>query len=80
MINDARTAIKVGNSVAVTLPRGFVKPGEKLELVRQAESITITPKKRQTTVRAATNEEVAKKFAELERRYGKLYDDLARIP
>lgn len=80
MINDTRTAIKVGNSVAVTLPREFVKPGEKLELVQQGNAITITPKKERTNIRAATNEEVAKKFAELERRYGKLYDDLAQIP
>jgi len=75
----ARTAIKVGNSVAVTLPNDFVEAGDKLEIVRYEGEVIVRPF-RQTRLRIATNEEVYQKFQELEKRYGKLYDDLARIP
>jgi virulence-associated protein VagC len=75
----ARTAIRVGNSVAVTLPNDFVEAGDKLEIVRYDGEITVRPS-RISRRRTATNEEVYLKFQELEKRYGKLYDDLARIP
>ena len=75
----ARTAIKVGNSVAVTLPNDFVEVGDKLEIVRYDGEVIVRPF-RQMRLRIATNEEVYQKFQELEKRYGKLYDDLARIP
>lgn len=79
MITDTRTAIQVGNSMAVTLPPGFVKVGEKLQLHIQEDVITIRPTKTSQQKRFATNDEVAQKFEELERRYGKLYNDLAHI-
>ena len=75
----ARTAIKVGNSVAVTLPNDFVEVGDKLEIVRYDGEVIVRPF-RQMRLRIATNEEVYQKFQELEKRYGKLYDDLARFP
>lgn len=74
-----RTAIRVGNSIAVTLPQGFIEPGKRLSVTQFQDSIVIKPVLTSNLKRTATNEEVANKFQELEKRYGKLYEDLAHI-
>lgn len=74
-----RTAIRVGNSIAVTLPQDFIEPGKMLSVTQFQDSIVIKPILTSDLKRTATNEEVAQKFADLEQRYGKLYEDLAHI-
>ena len=81
-----RTVIQVGNSLGVTFPREFVKKnrikaGHKV--VAEAANGEIkfgVGQDMVATGREATDMEVVKKFQELQKRYGKLYDDLARIP
>ena len=75
-----RTAITVGNSVAVTMPPGFIKAGEKIHVARYKDVVTLRPVRQSQNVRFATNDEVMEKFKELEKRYGKLYDNLAHMP
>lgn len=79
-MTETRTVIQVGNSVAVTLPPKFVRAGEKVAVSQHGDALTVRPLRAERKLRVATNNEVARKFKELERRYGKLYDDLARIP
>lgn len=79
MIIDIRTAIKVGNSTAVTLPPAFIQPGKKIQISQQDGSLVLRPMETVQRERTATNEEVLEKFQELEHRYGKLYNDLAHV-
>lgn len=80
MNGSLRTAITVGNSVAVTMPPDFIKPGEKVHVSRYKDVVTLRPARGTTSIRFATDKEVLEKFKELEKRYGKLYDDLAHMP
>lgn len=81
-----RRVVTIGNSLGVTFPREFVKKNRikaGTSVVAKAFDGEIkfwVDKEAMRGQREATDAEVAKKFQELEKRYGKLYDDLARIP
>jgi antitoxin component of MazEF toxin-antitoxin module len=81
-----RRVVNIGNSLGVTFPREFVKKNRikaGTSVIAKAFDGEIkfwVDKEAAQRQREATDVEVAEKFAELERRYGKLYDDLARIP
>lgn len=79
-----RKVIKVGNSLAVTIPQEIVKEyhlkaGDEPQTYCDGDTFVIILPTKNVHRRTATNEEVASKFQELEKRYGKLYQDLAGV-
>lgn len=76
--------IKVGNSLAVTIPKEIVKkyglkPGDKVQTYCYDDLFVIRLNNKKGRLRSITktNDELTSKLHELERRYGELYQDLA---
>lgn len=78
----AQKIIKVGNSLAVTIPKEIVKeyglkPGDKIQTYCYDDVFVIRLNNKKGRLRSITNDELTSKLHELERRYGELYQDLA---
>lgn len=77
--------IKVGNSLAITIPNAIVKkyglkPGDKVQTYCYDDVFVIRlNNKKDNRLRSFTNDELTSKLHELERHYGELYQDLADI-
>lgn len=73
--------IKVGNSLAVTIPKEIVKKyglkaGDKVQTYCYDEIFVIRLNNKEGRLRSITNDELTSKLHELERRYRELYQDL----
>lgn len=76
--------LKVGNSLAVTIPKEIVKKyglkaGDKVQTYCYDDIFVIRLNNKKNRLRSITNDELTSKLHELERRYGELYKDLADI-
>lgn len=74
--------IKVGNSLAVTIPKEIVnkyglKAGDKVQTYCYDDVFVIRLNNKKGRLKSITNDELTSKLHELERRYGELYQDLA---
>jgi len=78
--------LKIGNSLGVTLPRGFVvknkiEDGAEISVVHSNGTITYSPKiPKSTDYETASDKEFFKLVKEVDTKYGKALDELANLP